>query len=161
MVDIKGCFKIELCVDRPDFNVCQQGCVFSHYINVSVGIATTCIVTCIFIFLNKVIVVTYHWVVNFLCVFYMLYISVIKWQVVKTYLSNMTLYWHHIDLDKSTINILLVFFLNILFEMCFSTHLTSQASPLIWYCSEKSILAKQINDSIYIYIYICVCVIIL
>jgi hypothetical protein len=34
--------------------------------------------------------------------------------------------------------------------MDFPLHLTSQASPLMCYCSEKSILAKQINDIIYI-----------
>ena len=37
-----------------------------------------------------------------------------------------------------------------LLETDFSCHLTSQALPSMWYCSEKSILAKQINDSIYI-----------
>ena len=35
--------------------------------------------------------------------------------------------------------------------MNFSARLASQALPSMWFCSEKSILAKQINDSIYIY----------
>jgi len=29
--------------------------------------------------------------------------------------------------------------------------ITPQASPLMWYCSEKSILTKQINDSTYFF----------
>jgi hypothetical protein len=43
--------------------------------------------------------------------------------------------------------------MNILSLICFvwNRHLiASQASPLIWYCSETSILTKQINDSIYL-----------
>jgi len=35
--------------------------------------------------------------------------------------------------------------------MDFSLHLTSQVSPTMWYCSEISILTKQINNSIYLY----------
>ena len=113
-------------------------------------IATTCIV--IFIFLNKVIVVTYHWFVNFLCDFYMLYISVIKWQVVKTYLSNMTLYWHHIDIDKSTINILSGFFL-IFCSKCVSQRI-SHLRLLLWYDIALRNPFLQNKSTI---VYICMC----
>ena len=34
-----------------------------------------------------------------------------------------------------------------------SLYITSQGLPLPWYCSEKSILTKQFNDSIYITFY--------
>jgi len=36
-------------------------------------------------------------------------------------------------------------------KMDFSLHITSQVSPTMWYCSEISILTKQINDSIFLY----------
>ena len=35
--------------------------------------------------------------------------------------------------------------------MDFPSHLESHASPSMGHCSEKFILAKQFNDSIYIY----------
>ena len=58
-------------------------------------------------------------------------------------ISHMMLYWHHWCwlwqiLDKHT-NIDMI-----------CSKWTSQASHSMWYCSEKSVLEKQINDSIYI-----------
>jgi hypothetical protein len=58
-------------------------------------------------------------------------------------ISAMTVYWHHFD--KSSINILSL--------ICFTRNGFLITSPisLMRYCSEKSILAKQINVSIYFF----------
>jgi hypothetical protein len=63
---------------------------------------------------------------------------------------NVTLQWRHwCHLPKSLINILSL--------ICFAqrghllSYLTSQTSPSMQDCSEKSILSKPINDSIYLF----------
>jgi len=73
-------------------------------------------------------------------------ISVIKQQTWHKHIiadSNVTLYWcHH---KKFSINILLL--------ICFAQKgllIAPQTWYLMWYCSEKSILVEQINDSIYL-----------
>ena len=64
--------------------------------------------------------------------------------VVILYIKNANI-TYMTSLYKSTINIRS--------SICFA-HLISQASPSSWYCSEKSIIAKQINDTIYMYLFV-------
>ena len=111
------------------------------------------------VWFRQVTLYFYQWFVNFPFDFHnnfyyqvtkviqtLLLISLYKHIIVDLFII---LYWHH--LDKSSINILLLMFCS-----KWTFHHISQpwALPLMQYHSEKSILSKQTNNSIYIYVLI-------
>ena len=76
-------------------------------------------------------------------------ISIIKWQSILSLISNMMLCWCH-WFHLWEILWWIYYHWSVLLQTDFLLHLTSHTSPLMLFYFEKSILVKQINNSIYI-----------